>query len=184
MQTTLFKPSAGFPQELLRSSADAREKFFKEHLASHEHLRCAYREMEASLFTATVDGAVYRVFGPSGVGKSTIFRLLAKRCVERMASKLTQEPGRLSFLSCTVPKYERGFDWADFYRRLLVNGAEQMVDEKIALPGRDGIDPRRKTPIVENKRMAAMRQSFENLLKYRRPAAVLLDEAQHIGHVI
>ena len=183
METTLFKAATGFPREMLLLSVQAREEYFKSHLTGHDYLLRAYKAVEASVFMSTLDGAVYRVFGPAGVGKSTIAALLEKRCYERMTSCLAHNPGRLACLRCKVPKYERGFDWADFYRRMLILGAEQLVDNKVPLPDRNNMDPCRKIPFVETKRLAGLRQSFENLLKNRRPAAVLLDEAQHLGHV-
>ena len=164
METSLFKASMGFPPELLELPVEAREEFFKEHFAGHDFLMRAFLALESSVFMPTIDGAVYRVFGPSGVGKSTACSLLRRRCDERMAPLLAQEPDRLACIDCRVPRYERGFDWCDLYARLLDAADEPFIDKKILLPNRDGLNSRRKMPFAETRRMAGMRQSVESML--------------------
>ncbi len=78
----------------------------------------------------------------------------------------------------------RQFRWPDFYTRALMAVSEPLIDYKVE---RGAVLP------VFNERMgrhvpprlvgdaAALQRSWEQVLKYRRPEAILIDEAQHFA---
>jgi len=104
-----------------------------------------------------------------------------------MLPLLEQDRERIPLLSIVPrPPLSSSFSWKDFFQRGLLAFDEPLIDHKIAFDTEDeeghSIEPRIKRKPPEGTK-DALRQSFETAAKRRRPVAIFIDEAQHLGKV-
>ncbi len=125
------------------------------------------------------------VFGPTGVGKTTL-RLKAERLItEQMLSELHEDRTRVPVVSVEAVAPESGnFNWRDHYKRLLHQLDEPLVDHKLGRQADGSLAaciPRFMPP---SKAVGTeYRYAVEQAVRYRRPVAVMIDEAQHLGKI-
>ena len=120
------------------------------------------------------------VFGPTGVGKTTL-RLKAEQILTaELRAELELDRGRLAVVSVEAVAPESGsFSWRDHFRRLLLQMNEPLIEYKQDLPaGFLMRSPARPKPTT-----GEYRYGVEQALRFRRPAAVMIDEAQHMAKI-
>lgn len=166
-----------FPRELLGRDATAKKAFFHNFTIAHPELV----EIRGKLIDAIDDAdsdTIVVLYGPTGVGKSTLRHAMRKTLNSRIADLLQSDPTRLGAVSeeLRAPNPPAFFSWGDNFHHLLESVGEPLVDRKIN-PDEIRGTPRRS---LGASSAAALRRAWENLLKHRRPPAVLLDEAQVI----
>jgi hypothetical protein len=125
------------------------------------------------------------VYGPSGVGKTTLRLRVQRQLIETMQAELEQDPGRLAVVGLEAVAGESGdFNWRDFYKRMLRAMDEPLIERKMVYAA-PGTPPPVSRSAVLSERAAApeLRHAVEQALRYRRPAAVLIDEAQHLKRI-
>jgi len=174
----------GFPRILLERSALERRRYFRDYTIAHPHLAEVYQRLHDEL--ATVEqGSLIFVCGPSGIGKTTLLRRIEQKFIKEMKPELGQDPCRLPLVMIEALSPETGnFNWKDFYRRLLVKLDEPCIDKKI-IPSqqRNERQDYRHITVLRKAGVAELRHAVEQALKYRRPAAVCIDEAQHLARM-
>lgn len=131
-------------------------------------------------------GSLVLILGPPGVGKTTLTRKVQQCLTEKLAPQLDADVGRLPFVAVEAVAPDNGsFNWRDHFRRMLMQMDEPLVNQKLHSAyleverdwnGRFTSSPRSTT--------GAQRQyAVEQALRHRRPAAVFVDEAQHLARM-
>ncbi|MFG0215288.1 AAA family ATPase [Brevibacillus porteri] len=164
----------GFPIELLNQDVGERINYFNAFTISHPILKQVYEELVQSINNPGSKSFIF-VYGPSGVGKTTLFSRLIKRVINDSLELLENDPGRLPIVGLRAIAPETGnFDWKDFYIRSLEACYEPLIKHKVdtTLPKNA---PRKKEDVARE-----LKRSLENTLRYRKPKAFLIDEAQHL----
>src|SRR2546422_4974091 len=173
-----------------KMSKEARLQAFKRTIA-HPHLQAADKALREAI-QEPGGASIVNVYGPARVGKSTMKDHVIRTIILEMAALLQLDRERIPLLSMMPrPPLSSSFSWKDFFQGGLVAFDEPLIDHKIALnPGedeeqmditrRDNSRNKRKPPEGTKD---ALRQSFETAVKRRRPVAVVIDEAQHLGKV-
>src|SRR5258708_18833127 len=158
---------------------------FKRTIA-HPHLQVADKSLREAI-QETGGESLGNVYGPARVGKSTMKNHVTRTIPLEMLPLLEQDRERMPLLSFVPrPPLSNTFNWRDFFQRGLMAFDEPLIDHKIAYDTEDDeeqlVEARIKRKPPEGTK-DALRQSFETTAKRRRPLAIFIDEAQHLGIV-
>jgi len=179
----------GDRSKYIKMSKEERLQSFKLTIA-HPHLATADKALREAI-KETGGASLVNVYGPARVGKSTMKNHVIRTIMLEMLPLLEQDRERIPILSMTPrPPLSGPFNWKDFFQNGLLAFDEPLVahkiafdtadDEQIDFPKPDKTQARRKP---QEGTKDALRVSFETATKRRRPVAILIDEAQHLGKV-
>jgi energy-coupling factor transporter ATP-binding protein EcfA2 len=158
---------------------------FRSFTMAHPRLVQAKDEL-LSAIEASAPGSLILVIGPTGVGKSTLRRRVESALIEKMAAEMEIDAGRIPFISIEAVAPDNGiFHWRDHYQRMLAQIQEPAIGHKLGLERGEGerTGNGRYAPWPRGFTGYQLQQSIENALQHRRPAAVFIDEAQHLGRI-
>jgi energy-coupling factor transporter ATP-binding protein EcfA2 len=177
-------PPTGFPRELLTQPWRARLEYFRDYTIAHPRLVAA-RDALVGAIHERAPNSLILVLGPTGVGKTTLRLKIEQLMITEMLADLRADPGRLPVVSVECIAPESGtFSWRDHFRRLLLEMEEPLVDYKLNpdAPARVG---NRVVKFLPSARAAGSEYHYavELALRFRRPVAVLIDEAQHLARM-
>src|SRR6266545_814843 len=174
-------PPEGFPRELLQAATSERLGYFRAYTIAHPRLKAVSDALWRAI-QEPAGRALILVIGPTGVGKTTLRLRMEQELQQRFLAAGASEPGRIPVVGLEAVAPDSGnFSWKEYYRRALRALEEPLIDDKIdyATPhrfrnhaGEFTVPPRVGNP--------ELRQAMEQALRHRRPAAVLIDEAQHV----
>lgn len=173
-----------FPSELLSQPSAAKLEYFRRYTMAHPRLVAA----RDALFVAVHERAqnsLILVLGPTGVGKTTLRMRIEQLLITELLEELRTDAGRLPVVSLECIAPDAGtFSWRDHFRGLLLQMEEPLLDYKL-VPGNSIPIGRRMVRFMPNARAvgAEYRYAAEKALNFRRPVAVMLDEAQHLAGV-
>jgi hypothetical protein len=178
-------PDYAFPRDLLGQTPEVRLDYFKSFTIAHPKLK----EADAALKQAIQEPAgrsLIFVYGPTGVGKTTLRRRVEKHLKESMMEALRQNPGLVPVVSMEAAAPDSSqFSWKDYYRRALFALDEPLIDRKLTCNVRSSFHDVRDTfgRALTDPRVAGieLRLALEGALIHRRPAAFFIDEAQHLA---
>lgn len=175
-----------FPQELLTKSHEERLNYFRKYTVSHE----IFDQTSWELIFAIQDaqpGTLIFLYGPSGVGKTTMLKLTERYLTKQILPQLKVDLNRIPIIRINAVEPDSGsFDWKDFFQRFLIKLNDPLPEEKLDLRLATDIYKQNKNLLELNDQGSARRyrRTVENLIECRKPLAVLIDEAQHIGKVV
>ena len=176
-------PERSFPPELLIQPAQARRDYFAAKVILHPQLRQVYQTALDSIRRAA-QGTLIFIYGPTGVGKTTLRRKLAAQLIQDALPALAQDPARLPVVELEVPAPNSGrFDWGDYYRRGLAALQDVRIDYRLDPRVYPALDRAVSGPGEASLTRRALRLALETALRQRRPVAFLHDEAQHFKAV-
>ena len=175
-----------FPSELLKKPVEQRILYFKNEVRiSHVNLTKALNELTWALRDGLPESLVY-LYGPTGVGKTTVLNIAQKKILEELESVIMENPGVLPITRILADSPHTGnFDWKSFFKELLQIMAEPLIDYK---------DDPYRWKVVKNEydkinatayraTGGKFRTAFINAVKYRETKIMLVDDAQHFGVV-
>ena len=171
-----------FPLELLSQHPAAKLEYFHNKVVAHPHLKETHKRLWQAIQQPGGASLVF-VFGPTGVGKTTLRCRLEQQLWEAGRVTAEKDPGYIPVVGLEVAVADAdSFRWRDYYRRALRALDEPMIDDKI-LP--DHLLPKR-TDLKNTEHLkvtSELRWALEQALRHRRPAAFILDEAQHFRRI-
>lgn len=175
-------PQTEFPLELLSQSLDARLKYFQEKVVAHPHLKETHQRLWQAIQQPTGTSLIF-VFGPTGVGKTTLRCRLEQQLWEAGRAAIERDPGHIPVVGLEVAVADAdSFRWRDYYKRALIALDEPMIDRKI-LPAPIASERAELRDSGRYKVTAELRWALEQALRHRRPAAFVVDEAQHFKRI-
>ena len=170
-----------FPPSLLAEDTATKKQFFKEFITAHPIMDEVLKCLCDAIDDADRDSLIC-LYGPSGVGKSTLRNKVATDLTTKLLPELETNTSRLSVISerLKAPLPPAYFNWGDNFARLLYAVEEPLVMRKIHPDEIRLGDGKRRITSRQSSSSKALQFAYEKLLQYRRPIAVLLDEAQVI----
>jgi energy-coupling factor transporter ATP-binding protein EcfA2 len=170
----------GFPRSLLAEPWSARLAYFQRYTVAHPQLMDAKERLIAAIQNAEPNSLVF-VFGPTGVGKTTLRLKTEQLLTGELSEQLEQDRGRLAVVSVEAVAPDSGsFSWGDHFKRLLQEIDEPLVDYKRDAEARS---VSLRSPVRPKPTTGDYRYAVEQALRFRRPAAVMIDEAQHLAKI-
>jgi len=169
----------GFPRALLKQPDSARYHYFRSYTVAHPKLRDANENLSDAIKEAIPDSLIF-VFGPAGTGKTTLRLRTEQRITSDMLPELNEDPGRFPVVGINAKPPDSGnFSWKEFYKSILKKLDEPCINHKIK-PNtqRARVNAHNPNPLSPP---AEFREAAENAIKHRRPATLLIDEAQHLA---
>lgn len=156
----------GFPAALLKQPIRDRAAYFKNYTMAHPKLLEAAQTLMQTIHEPAGVSILF-LFGPTGVGKSTLLRRMSQKLIEAALPNLEKDKGRIPIagVEAATPEFSN-FDWKDFYQRALKAVEEPFLN----VPGHH---------ITTLK----LRMALEDALRHRQLTVFYIDEAQNLGKV-
>ncbi len=159
----------GFPRQLLKEPKAARLAYFSGYTVAHPLLK----EVDAKLWQALAspgDARLICLYGPTGIGKTTVLDRVKQRLLEQDQALMEQDPGYLPIAGVDAVAADSGnFSWRDYYKRAL-----EALDDPFYGHSRVKFGKGAGWSGPE------MRRALEKGLEHRRVRAFIIDEAQHL----
>lgn len=170
----------GFPRNLLDEPWSARLAHFQSYTVAHPRLIEAKEKLITAIQDSEPNSLVF-VLGPTGVGKTTLRTRTEQILTEELRTELEKDRGRIAVVSVEAIAPESGsFCWRDHFKRLLQEMDEPLIEYKRD-PETGSVTVR--SPSRPKPTTAEYRHGVEQALRFRRPAAVMIDEAQHLAKI-
>ncbi len=175
--------STYFPQQLLTQSIEDRMAYFENKIIAHPKLSDLYREILDTI-NHPVDVSLLMIYGPTGVGKTTLRKRLQRELMAAAQAEPDRNPGHIPVAGLEVALPENRFNWPDYYRRALKVLDEPLIGNKIDY-GQRGLEYNVAGELIFTYTVSVtnLRQALEQALKHRQPKAFFVDEAQHFNKV-
>lgn len=170
-----------FPQSLLMQSKEVRLSYFDNYTMAHPRLEEAFNLLKL-LVRHSGESRVIFIYGPTGVGKTTLRLLIEKWLIESSLPELETDPGFLPVASVEAVVQKSGlFNAKDHIKRCLFALNEPLIDQKIDY-GIRGIHRNLHGQIVIESKVIEtdLGWALEQALKHRKPKIFFIDEAHHL----
>ena len=149
----------------------------------HPHLKRAYEEFRDAVNNPGGASVIF-LFGPTGVGKTTLLRQIMKVMVSEKTARLKRDPNYLPVATTEARAPESGsFDWKVYYQSVLASLAESPTSD-YPIPNRSKL---RKSKSYQrnvgskNSHLSTLREQVIVNMRHRELVVFLTDEAQRFS---
>jgi len=172
-----------FPLELLQQPQASRLAYFDNYTMAHPHLEAAATALKR-IVRHPGESRVIFIYGPTGVGKTTLRLLVEKWLIEQSLSSEFTDWGRIPVASVEAVVQKSGlFNSKDHIKRCLyaLHEPKQLVDHKIDYGVRGIYRHQFGQIVIESKVIETeLGWALEQALRHRRPGIFFIDEAHHM----
>jgi energy-coupling factor transporter ATP-binding protein EcfA2 len=170
-----------FPTALLTQSTTEKLLYFDNYTMAHPRLEEAFNFLKLAVSNSSESRIIF-IYGPTGVGKTTLRLLIEKWLVESNLPQLEIDPGCLPFASVEAVVQKSGiFNSKDHIKRCLFALNEPLIEHKIDYGTRGIYRNNSGQIVIESKVIETdLGWALEQALKHRKPKIFFLDEAHHM----
>ncbi|MDD2270960.1 MAG: AAA family ATPase [Desulfuromonadaceae bacterium] len=154
---------------------------YRDIVSGHPHFNAAYRNLRRAIRHAPIGNLIF-LYGPTGVGKSTLLKHSMREILIESAEETSANPSILPIVRIELDYSDsHKFSWIEFYRSGLKALQEPLVDKKLK-----NVPTRLKLDLLTNNLETrapghALKAAFISALSKRNVKVLLLDEAHHMA---
>lgn len=156
---------------------------FRDCTVVHPHLKKAYEEFRDAVNNPGGASVIF-LFGPTGVGKTTLLRQIMKVMVSEKTARLKRDPNYLPVATTEARAPESGsFDWKVYYQSVLASLAESPASD-YPIPNRSKLrknKPYQRSIGSSNSHLSTLREQVIVNMRHRDLVVFLTDEAQRFS---
>ena len=156
---------------------------FRDCTVVHPHLKKAYEEFRDAVNNPGGASVIF-LFGPTGVGKTTLLRQIMKVMVSEKTARLERDPNYLPVATAEARAPELGsFDWKVYYQSVLASLAELPVSN-YPIPNRSKLKKSKsyqRNISSSNSHLSTLREQVIVNMRHRELVVFLTDEAQRFS---
>jgi energy-coupling factor transporter ATP-binding protein EcfA2 len=179
-----MQSSYEYPSDLLTAPAAEKLAYFTNFTVVHKLLKQAYEEFLDAVNNPGGASLIF-LFGPTGVGKTTLLHQVVKILGEQHLAAMMQDLAFVPVAGVEARSPDSGsFDWKGYYKSVLNALDEPFVDYKVRTSSSRvyGCGPEQRI-LKLNPHLADLRTDVEHLFKQRRLIVFLVDEAQRFTKI-
>ena len=164
---------------------------FRDCTVVHPHLKRAYEEFRDAVNNPGGASVIF-LFGPTGVGKTTLLRQIIKVMMSEKMGRLARDPNYLPVAICEAVSFrtaearapESGsFDWKVYYQSVLTSLAEFQGSDYL-IPNRSKLKKSKsyqRNIGSKNSHLSTLREQVIVNMRHRELVVFLTDEAQRFS---
>lgn len=156
---------------------------FRDCTVVHPHLRKAYEEFRDAANNPGGASVIF-LFGPTGVGKTTLLRQIIKVMVSEKTARLERDLNYLPVATAEARAPESGsFDWKVYYQSILASLAESPASD-YPIPNRSKLKKSKsdqRNVGSKNSHLSTLREQVIVNMRHRELVVFLTDEAQRFS---
>ena len=149
----------------------------------HPHLKKAYEEFRDAVNNPGGASIIF-LFGPTGVGKTTLLRQIMKVMVSEKTARLERDPNYLPVATAEARAPESGsFDWKVYYQSVLTS-LTKLPASDYPIPNRSKLKKSRsyqRNIGSSNSHLSTLREQVIVNIQHRELVVFLTDEAQRFS---
>ena len=170
--------AAVFPASLLARPWLERLAYFKDYQLSHPRLKETDHHLWRTI-NEPADASLIFLCGPTGVGKTMLRQLIEARLSKTRDASTHLLP--VAAVEAVTPEGGK-FSWLDFYKRALIALEQPFIENRLGVYDHSFFHDRGgHLTISPSARVHDLRLGLEYSLRYRRPLALFIDDAQHLA---
>ncbi len=158
---------------------------FRDCTVVHPHLKKAYEEFRDAVNNPGGASVIF-LFGPTGVGKTTLLRQIMKVMVSEKTARLKRDPNYLPVATVEARAPESGsFDWKVYYQSVLASLAESPALD-YPIPNRSRLRKSKsyqRNVVSKSSHLSTLREQVIVNMRHRELVVFLTDEAQRFSRV-
>ena len=156
---------------------------FRDCTVVHPYLKKAYEEF-CDAVNNPGGASVIFLFGPTGVGKTTLLRQIVKVMMSEKMWRLARDPNYLPVATAEARAPESGsFDWKVYYQSVLASLAESSTSD-YPIPNRSKLKKSKsyqRNIGSKNSHLSTLREQVIVNMRHRELVVFLTDEAQRFS---
>lgn len=164
-------------------SPQEKLNLFRDCTVVHPHLKKAYEEFRDAVNNPGGASVIF-LFGPTGVGKTTLLRQIIKVMMSEKMGRLERDPHYLPVATVEARAPESGsFDWKVYYQSVLASLAESP-SSNYPIPNRSKLKkskPYQRSIGSSNSHLSTLREQVIVNMCHRELVVFLTDEAQRFS---
>ena len=149
----------------------------------HPHLKKAYEEFRYAVNNPGGASVIF-LFGPTGVGKTTLLRQIMKVMISEKTTRLEKDPNYLPVATAEARAPESGsFNWKVYYQSVLASLAESPASDH-PIPHRSKLKKSKsyqRNIGLKNSHLSTLREQVIVNMRHRDLVVFLTDEAQRFS---
>lgn len=171
-------------RDLLAASDTEKINYFTNFTVVHRLLKQAYEEFLDAVNNPG-GASLILLFGPTGVGKTTLLTQVMKIIFEQNQALIMQDRAFLPIAGVEARSPDSGsFDWKDYYKSVLIAVSEPFADYKVRTSSSRVYGNGSSQKIVKVKpNLVQLRADVEYIFKQRQLIVFLVDEAQRFAKI-
>ena len=176
--------TSDYSKDLLAASDAEKINYFRNFTVVHRLLKQAYEEFLDAVNNPG-GASLILLFGPTGVGKTTLLAQVMKIIFEQNQALMMQNLAYLPIAGVEARSPDSGsFDWKDYYKSVLIALSEPFADYKVRTSSSRVYGSGREQKTVKVKpKLTDLRADVEHIFKQRQLIVFLVDEAQRFAKI-